>query len=83
MPDTIAPNNSYAIFNLFFDEATLKSELDGIVVPTTGESSMRCGPSFQLCLRDDGESDNDAGLPPGRMSISNWGPSFVSAVSLA
>ena len=35
---------------------------------------MRCGSSFQLCLRNDGETDNDAGLPPGRMSISNWGP---------
>ena len=35
---------------------------------------MRCGSSFQLCLRDDGETDNDAGWPPGRMSISNWDP---------
>ena len=41
---------------------------------TTGESSMRCGPSFQLCLRDDGATHNDAGLPPGRMSISSRDP---------
>lgn len=41
---------------------------------TTGDSRMRCDPSFELCLQDDGETDNDAGLPSGRMSISNWGP---------
>ena len=38
------------------------------------ESSMGFGPSFQLCIRDSGETVNDAGLPAGSMSMSNWVP---------
>ena len=48
--------------------------LDYLLPPQRRLASMRCGPSFQLCLRDDGETHNDAGLPPGRMSISSRDP---------
>lgn len=38
------------------------------------ESSMGCGPSFKLCLRETRKTSDDAGLPAGSMSKSNWEP---------